>query len=182
VAFEARDFIQVNADANRRMIDIALELLAPGPSTTLLDLYCGIGNFTLPLARRAGPVLGVERDEAMVRRARDNARANSISNVEFRAADLDAPGAESVWSGRVFDSVLLDPPRAGAAAMMRPIAQTGARRILYVSCHPGTLARDAGVLVNELDFRLTAAGVVDMFPATSHVESVALFERGGDRA
>ena len=175
--FGATDFIQVNADVNARMVDLALALLAPDSSTRVLDLYCGIGNFTLPLARRAGTVLGVEGEAAMVARARRNAEANGISNASFRAADLSVPGAASAWSGQSFDAVLLDPPRAGAAAMMAPVAASGARRVLYVSCHPGTLARDAGTLVNELGYELSAAGILDMFPATSHVESVALFER-----
>jgi 23S rRNA (uracil1939-C5)-methyltransferase len=177
MTFGPTDFVQVNADVNERMIDLALGLLAPDDGMRLLDLYCGIGNFTLPLARRAGGVLGIEGGADMVERARHNAGANGIGNAEFRAADLARAGVLD-GTGR-FDAVLLDPPRAGAAEMMAPIAASGARRVLYVSCHPGTLARDAGTLVNELGYGLVAAGILDMFPSTSHVESVALFERAG---
>jgi 23S rRNA (uracil1939-C5)-methyltransferase len=177
LTFSAGDFIQVNAAMNARLVALALELLAPDRATRVLDLYCGIGNFTLPLARRAAWALGVEGAAGMVERARRNARLNGIDNAEFRVADLAAGGAAQVWRRESFDAVLLDPPRAGAAAVLEDAAATGARRILYVSCHPGTLARDAGTLVNRLGFTLSAAGVLDMFPATSHVESVALFDR-----
>lgn len=175
--FGPTDFIQVNAAVNRLMIDRALELLDPAAASRVLDLYCGIGNFTLPLARRAGTVLGVEGEAAMVERAADNARRNGIAGARFRAADLAGPDAARAWAGEAFDAVLLDPPRAGAAAVLAPIAASGAARVLYVSCHPGTLARDAGVLVGEHGFRLEAAGILDMFPSTSHVESMALFTR-----
>jgi 23S rRNA (uracil1939-C5)-methyltransferase len=177
MVFGPTDFIQVNGAVNERMIGLARDLLAPEPGMRLLDLYCGIGNFTLPLARLAGEVLGVEGEAAMVQRARDNARLNGVANAQFAVADLSGAAGAAGWSGRAFDAVLLDPPRAGAAAMMAPLAATGARRILYVSCHPGTLARDAGTLVRDFGYRLAAAGILDMFPSTSHVESVALFER-----
>lgn len=177
LTFGPTDFIQVNAEVNRQMITLVLEMLKPDPSARLLDLFCGIGNFTLPMACNARHVLGIEGDAGMVRRARLNARLNGIDNAEFALADLGAAGTSPAWTGQRFDAVLLDPPRAGAAAVMRPLAETGAARIVYVSCHPGTLARDAGTLVNELGYRLAAAGILDMFPATSHVESVAVFER-----
>ncbi len=178
MGFGPTDFIQVNSAINASMIRLALELLDLDGSMRLLDLYCGIGNFTLPLARHAAAVLGIEGEAAMLARARDNARRNGIANAEFAVADLSAADGAAGWAGRRFDAVLLDPPRAGAAAMIAPLARTGARRIVYVSCHPGTLARDAGALVQEHGYRLTAAGILDMFPHTSHVESVALFERG----
>jgi 23S rRNA (uracil1939-C5)-methyltransferase len=178
MVFGPTDFIQVNAAVNRQMIALAGELMQAGPSQRVLELFCGVGNFTLPLARRAAMVLGVEGAPAMVARARDNARRNGIGNAEFRVADLAGEAGAAAWAGQRFDAVLLDPPRAGAAALMRPLAATGANRIVYVSCHPGSLARDAGTLVNELGYRLAAAGVLDMFPSTSHVESIALFERG----
>jgi 23S rRNA (uracil1939-C5)-methyltransferase len=177
MTFGPTDFIQVNAAVNRRMIALALDLLDPGAMAHTLDLFCGIGNLTLPLARRAGQVLGVEGEPAMVERARQNAVRNGVANAEFMVADLSAAEPASTWAGRRFDAVILDPPRAGAAAVLAPLAATGAARIVYVSCHPGTLARDAGTLVNELGYRLSAAGILDMFPATSHVESMALFER-----
>ena len=177
LTFGPTDFIQVNAEVNRQMIALVLEMLNPEPSARLLDLFCGIGNFTLPLARSAGHVLGIEGDAGMVGRARLNARLNGIDNAEFAIGGSRRGGTSPAWTGQRFDAVLLDPPRAGAAAVMRPLAETGAARIVYVSCHPGTLARDAGTLVNELGYRLAAAGILDMFPATSHVESVAVFER-----
>lgn len=179
--FGPTDFVQVNAAANERMIALALELLQPDAGVRVLDLYCGIGNFTLALARRAGYVLGIEGDAHMVDRARRNAVANGLDNAEFRSGDLSRADIGACWSGARgsarFDAVLLDPPRAGAAAVLPALPATGARRILYVSCHPGTLARDAGTLVNDLGYQLAAAGVLDMFPHTSHIESVALFER-----
>lgn len=177
LAFGPTDFVQVNAAVNVRLIGLALDLLAPQPGMRVLDLYCGIGNFTLPLAQRAGHVLGVEGVAAMVERAAGNARRNGIANAAFRRADLGVPGALGAGAALRFDAVLLDPPRAGATAVLPALADTGPRRILYVSCHPGTLARDAGVLTRDLGFGLAAAGIVDMFPHTSHIESVALFER-----
>ncbi|MCC7258018.1 MAG: 23S rRNA (uracil(1939)-C(5))-methyltransferase RlmD [Gammaproteobacteria bacterium] len=177
LGFGPTDFIQVNAGVNERLLALAIDLLAPEPGQHLLDLYCGIGNFTLPFARRAGSVLGIEGGAAAVARARSNAAANGIANAEFRCADLATAQAGDAWGGARFDAVLLDPPRAGAAAVLDRVVACGAARILYVSCHPGTLARDAGVLVHDHGLHLAAAGILDMFPATSHVESVALFER-----
>lgn len=177
LTFGPTDFIQVNAAINERLLALAVELLAPDPGSRLLDLYCGIGNFTLPLARRAAQVLGVEGDARAVERARHNAARNGIGNATFRQADLAGADVATVLGTARFDAVLLDPPRAGAAAVLAPVAACAAARIVYISCHPGTLARDAGVLVHELGFELAAAGILDMFPATSHVESVALFER-----
>jgi 23S rRNA (uracil1939-C5)-methyltransferase len=177
MTFGPTDFIQVNADINRQMIALALTLLQPGPDTRLLDLFCGIGNFTLPFARNAGHVLGVEGDPTMVTRARMNARLNGIANAQFMSADLAAAVSRPPWHGQQFDAALLDPPRAGAAAVLAPLAESGAVRILYVSCHPGTLARDAATLVHQMGFGLVAAGILDMFPATSHVEAAALFQR-----
>jgi 23S rRNA (uracil1939-C5)-methyltransferase len=175
--FEPLDFVQVNAQLNRAMIAHALTLLDPGPEDRVLDLYCGLGNFTLPLARRAGAVVGVEGDEGLVARARRNAAANGLSNVRFAVADLSKTVEAEAWAKERYDLVLLDPPRAGALEMLEIIARTGARRVVYVSCHPGSLARDAGHLVERLGFRLVAAGAMDMFPQTGHVESIAVFER-----
>jgi len=177
MGFSPTDFIQVNQDVNRRMIGLAVELLGLERSMRTLDLYCGIGNFTLPMARQVSYVLGLEGDARAVARARANAHSNNVGNAEFRSADLAGTEAGAALAGERFDAVLLDPPRAGAAQMLGPISAAGASRVLYVSCHPGTLARDAGVLVHDLKYRLVAAGILDMFPATTHVESVALFER-----
>lgn len=173
--FRPTDFTQINPQINQKMIARALELLQPLSEDRVLDLFCGLGNFTLPLALRAGRVTGVEGEAGLVQRARDNAAANGIDNVEFFAADLAGDVAAEPWLARDYDKVLLDPPRSGAREMIPLIAGRGARRIVYVSCHPGSLARDAGELVASHGYRLAAAGVMDMFPHTAHVESIALF-------
>ncbi len=177
IAFRPLDFIQVNAGMNQRMIARAMELLDPQPTDTVLDLFCGLGNFTLPIARRVGGVIGVEGEAALVTRSRENATRNGIDNAEFFAADLAVDQRGAVWAQRRHDKVLLDPPRSGAAAVFEYLPRKGADRIVYVSCHPASLARDAGTLVTQHGFRLAAAGVMDMFPHTGHVESIALFER-----
>ena len=177
IEFRPLDFVQVNAGINRRMIGRALELLDPEPHERVLDLFCGLGNFTLPVARRAGSVVGVEGEAKLVARARENAAANGIANAEFAAADLAVDQRGAPWAVRDYDKLLLDPPRSGAAAVLEYLPRKTARRIVYVSCHPGSLARDAGTLVQHHGFKLRAAGVMDMFPHTAHVESIALFER-----
>ena len=175
--FGPLDFVQVNAALNARMVEHALAWLAAEPGHAVLDLYCGLGNFTLPIARRAGRVLGVEGEVGLVSRARANAAANAISNAEFAVADLSADLRGEPWARARFDRVLLDPPRVGAREVLPLVAASGAKRVVYISCHPGSLARDAGLLVHEHGFRLRAAGVMDMFPHTAHVESIAVFER-----
>jgi len=175
--FQPLDFVQVNAELNRRMIQRAVELLDPKPTDRVLDLYCGLGNFTLPIARRAGAVVGVEGDDGLVARARANAERNGVTNVRFAVADLFKPVADELWSREKYDLILLDPPRAGSVEMLPTIAAMKARRIVYVSCHPGSLARDAGLLVHEHGYRLVTAGIMNMFPHTAHVESIAVFER-----
>jgi len=177
IAFRPLDFVQVNAGLNRRMIARALDLLDPQPDERVLDLFCGLGNFTLPVARRAGSVVGVEGEAGLVARARENAAANGVANVEFAAADLAADQRDAPWAMRDYDKLLLDPPRSGAAAVLEYLPRKSAQRLVYVSCHPGSLARDAGTLVQRHGFKLEAAGVMDMFPHTAHVESIALFER-----
>ena len=177
LTFGPTDFIQVHGEVNRLMVDQAVRLLAPAHTHRVLDLYCGIGNFTLPLARQAGEVTGLEGAAAAVHRGRHNAALAALPNTRFIEADLAGTGAEGAWTRERFDLVLLDPPRTGAAELLPALGRTGAQRIVYVSCHPGTLARDAGLLVREHGYRLASAGVMDMFPHTSHVESMALFER-----
>ncbi|MCC7200978.1 MAG: 23S rRNA (uracil(1939)-C(5))-methyltransferase RlmD, partial [Gammaproteobacteria bacterium] len=179
--FEPCDFVQVNAPLNRLMVARAVSLLDPQPADSVLDLYCGLGNFSLPLARRAASVVGVEGDASLVARARANAERNGLGNVSFHVANLASDLRGSPWLERGYDLVLLDPPRAGAAEVLPAVVAARPRRIVYVSCHPGTLARDAGVLVHEHGYRLTAAGAMDMFPHTAHVESIAVFETGGRR-
>lgn len=176
LAFHPTDFTQVNGAINREMVPLALELLDVQASHRVLDLFCGLGNFTLPLARRAGHVVGVEGSQAMVERGYENARRNDLDNVEFHAFDLTQDVAGQPWAQGRYDRVLVDPPRTGALEMMPLLAKTGAARIVYVSCNPATLARDAGELVKR-GYRLVAAGVMDMFPHTTHVESIAVFER-----
>lgn len=174
--FHPTDFTQVNAGINRQMVSRALDWLDPQPRDRVLDLFCGLGNFTLPLATRAGHVVGVEGDQAMVERGRENARFNGLDNVEFYAADLQADFTQEPWAREGFDKILIDPPRSGALEVVRYLPRFGARRIVYVSCNPATLARDAGVLV-AAGYRLLKAGVMDMFPHTTHVESIAVFEK-----
>ncbi len=177
LAFRPLDFIQVNAGLNRRMIARTLELLDPQPQDRVLDLFCGLGNFTLPLARHAAEVVGVEGDAGLVARAKENALRNGLDNAQFHAADLTEDQRGAPWMRRGFDKLLLDPPRSGAIEVLKQLPLRRFARVVYVSCHPGSLARDAGHLVGEAGFRLAAAGVMDMFPHTAHVESIALFER-----
>jgi 23S rRNA (uracil1939-C5)-methyltransferase len=177
LAFRPLDFIQVNAGLNQKMIARALELLDPQAGDRVLDLFCGLGNFTLPLSRRAGQVVGVEGDPGLIARARENAARNALGNVEFHAADLAKDLSAEPWMKAGFDKLLVDPPRAGAAEVLAQLPLKGIHRIVYVSCHPGSLARDAGFLVRERGYKLRAAGAMDMFPQTAHVESIALFEK-----
>lgn len=177
ISFDPVGFVQINAVVNARMVEQAVTLLAPGPDDHVLDLYCGIGNFSLPLARRAGTVLGVEGDATLVARAGENAMQNRLNNVSFRTADLDIIAGTETWLRRGWDRVLLDPARNGALNVVQHMSEIRAARIVYVSCHPGTLARDAGALVQQHGFRLEAAGIIDMFPHTAHVESIAVFDK-----
>ena len=183
--FLPTDFIQINGAVNEALVARALELLELTPSAEVLDLFCGIGNFTLPLARSARRVVGVEGDAALVARARHNAQLNGLQNTEFHVANLaqlpETAGAGAhgaSWLGRDYTHVVLDPPRAGAREVLASVASIAPQRVLYISCHPGSLARDLGVLVNEHGFTLEAAGVLDMFPHTAHFESLALLSPG----
>jgi 23S rRNA (uracil1939-C5)-methyltransferase len=159
------------------MVGRAVELLGLEPDHAVLDLFCGLGNFSLPLATRAREVVGIEGDAGLVARAERNGARNSLSNVKFHVADLFAESNDAPWARRSYDRVLLDPPRAGAREILPAVERCGASRVVYISCHPGSLARDAGILVREHGFRLAAAGVMDMFPHTTHVEAVAVFDR-----
>ena len=179
IRFEPADFIQVNGELNRRLVSLALKELDTRAGESVLDLFCGLGNFTLPLARVAGKVMGIESETDLVGRARKNAESNGLTNVEFAQADLFAETQAGDWSRRQWARILLDPPRAGAREIIARFPKLKARRIVYVSCHPATLARDAKILVAEQGWRLIRAGVLDMFPHTSHVESIAVFDRSG---
>lgn len=178
LSFRPLDFIQVNAGINDKMIARALDLLDVRPEDRVLDLFCGLGNFSLPLARVAREVAGVEGDAGLVARARENAMHNQLPNVQFHAADLAQDLSGETWMRAGFDRLLLDPPRSGADLVLKQLPLKGLKRIVYVSCHPASLARDAGYLVNERGWKLRSAGVMDMFPQTAHVESIAMFEPG----
>jgi 23S rRNA (uracil1939-C5)-methyltransferase len=173
IAFGPTDFTQVNVDVNRLLVSRALRLLDPQPGERIGDLYCGVGNFSLPIAARGAQVIGLEGSAALVERARANAAANRLT-AQFETADLYKPDLARFGQ---FDKLLLDPPRDGARAVVESLSRDWPRRIVYVSCDPATLARDAGLLVHDKGFRLAAAGVVNMFPHTMHVESIALFDR-----
>lgn len=175
--FQPLDFVQVNADMNQRMLARALELLDPQPADRVLDLFCGLGNFTLPIARRVAEVAGVEGEHGLVERAAQNAARNGIDNATFHVANLFEDQRAADWARQPWDKLLLDPPRAGADKVLEYLPHKQTRRIVYVSCHPASLARDAGILVNQHGFTLKSAGVMDMFPHTAHVESIALFEK-----
>jgi 23S rRNA (uracil1939-C5)-methyltransferase len=181
LAFGPSDFVQVNGEMNRLMVARALELLDPGPQDRVLDLFCGLGNFTLPIATRCASVVGVEGDAELVRKGSANAKRNGLENAGFFVADLAQEPEGAPWLRGGYDKVLVDPPRSGAEFILPHVAASGARRLVYVSCHPASLARDAGILVHEHGFTLKGAGVMDMFPHTGHVESIALFERPGGK-
>jgi 23S rRNA (uracil1939-C5)-methyltransferase len=176
--FEPADFIQVNGELNRELVGRAVDLLGCGPGDRVLDLFCGLGNFTLPVGRTGATVVGVEGEAGLVARARQNAVANGVGTATFYTANLAAPEpATSPWMAGPYTHVLLDPPRAGALEMLPTVAALRPARIVYVSCHPGSLARDLGLLCTEHGYRLSGAGVVDMFPHTTHVESIAVLDR-----
>ena len=177
LGFLPGDFTQVNTDINRKMINRALDMLDLNQNDTVLDLFCGVGNFTLPLATQAGTVVGVEGDEGLVQRAKSNAERNKLANVDFYAANLYEELKPQPWLSQSFTKALIDPPRSGALEILPLINKMGIETLLYISCYPGTLARDAGVLVNEMGYTLVSAGVMDMFPHTGHVESIALFKK-----
>ena len=176
LAFHPVDFTQVNGEINRRLVPLALELLQVSPEHRVLDLFCGLGNFTLALARTAASVVGVEGSSQMVSRGEENALANGVDNVQFCATDLTSDCLQQEWAKQTYDRVLLDPPRSGAQEIIELIPAWGPQRVVYISCNPSTLARDASRL-QELGYAMVTAGVMDMFPHTAHVESIAVFQR-----
>jgi 23S rRNA (uracil1939-C5)-methyltransferase len=175
IEFRPIDFIQVNGEINRRLVQTAVDWLELDSGHRVLDLFSGIGNFTLPIARRAGTVHGIEGEASLVRQAAHNAELNGLDNATFSTVDLSAIDGTERWLAEPWDRLLLDPARSGAAEVVNHAQKIGAQRIVYVSCHPGTLARDAGALVHEHGYTLAAAGIIDMFPHTAHVESMAIF-------
>ena len=177
--FAPTEFTQVNSALNRVMVHRAIRLLDPQPGECIADFFCGLGNFTLPIARSGAQTLGIEGSAALVKRAAQNAAHNGLSgNTEFRAMNLFEMDEAALAQLGHFDKWLIDPPRDGAAELVKAITpETAPRRIVYVSCSPATLARDAAELVQAHGYALKAAGVMNMFPQTSHVESIALFEK-----
>lgn len=177
-AFKPTDFTQVNHAVNRILVAKALALLDPQPGERIADMFCGLGNFTLPIARRGASVVGVEGSPRLVERGRETAVANGLSDrVSFGVANLFECTAESFKALGHFDKMLIDPPREGAIELVKALDEEAPRRLVYVSCNAGTLARDAAILVAVKGYRLKAAGIVNMFPHTAHVESLALFEK-----
>ncbi len=176
VFFRPGDFIQVNAEVNRQMVDQALTWLDPQADERVLDLFCGLGNFSLPLASKVKQVVGVEGVDDMVERASQNANVNGVDNARFYQANLDDDFSEQPWASEPFDKVLLDPARAGAAGAMTHIVNLAPKKVVYVSCNPATLARDSEILLQN-GYQLTKLGTMDMFPHTGHTESMALFTK-----
>jgi len=176
IEFLPADFTQVNASINQQMVSAAIDLLHVKSDESVLDLFCGLGNFTTAIARKAHQVTGIEGDAGLVDRARQNALNNHLDNIQFSVANLFEDIALQAWSNHDYDKLLLDPPRSGAQAIVENISRINPGRIVYVSCHPATLARDAGILVDS-GYRLLQTGIMDMFPHTMHVESIAVFER-----
>jgi 23S rRNA (uracil1939-C5)-methyltransferase len=177
VRYKPTDFIQINDAVNQKMVRQALDWLAIEPGDAVLELFSGLGNFSLPLARAGARVTAVEGEAGLVQRARENAVRNGL-DIRYERADLFQPDPHVDWLTARYAAVLLDPPRAGAREILPFVAERRPARILYVSCHPGTLARDGGFLVHERGYRLQQAGILDMFPHTVHVESMALFVMG----
>jgi 23S rRNA (uracil1939-C5)-methyltransferase len=176
--FAPTDFTQVNARVNRVLVRRAIALLAPQPGEHVVDFFCGLGNFTLPIARKGANVVGVDGNAALAKRAETNARLNGLAGrTSFQVANLFVATREMVAALGPLDRALIDPPRDGAVEICKEIGDDGPGRIVYVSCSPATLSRDANVLVNVKGYRLVTAGVINMFPHTGHVESIALFER-----
>jgi 23S rRNA (uracil1939-C5)-methyltransferase len=176
VMFAPQDFFQVNSSINRQMVPRAVELLQLTGDENVLDLFCGLGNFTLPIARHAAHVTGVEGDSMMVMRARQTALNNHIENTDYYSCNLMGDMKDEPWLKKKYDCILLDPPRSGAKEVIEHFNKLKAKRIVYVSCHPATLARDADALVNQQGYKLLGAGIMDMFPHTAHIESIAVFE------
>lgn len=177
LAFRSDHFIQINAAINRELVQQAIDWLQLGPQQRVLDLFCGLGNFTLPLAKVAHEVVGVEGDASLVEWARHNAQRNGIANATFYAGDLNQVSGTETWLQGHYDSLLLDPPRSGALALIPYLERLDAQRVVYVSCHPATLARDVGEWVHRYNYQLATTGIIDMFPHTAHVESVAVLIR-----
>lgn len=175
--FHPLDFTQVNQDINQKMVNQALDLLKPTKDDVILDLFCGLGNFSLPFAQKAKQVVGVEGAEVMAKRAKRNAELNQLTNVDFYAFDLSKDFTSVPWAKTAYTKVVLDPPRCGAQELVTSISHFNPKEILYISCNPTTFARDAAILVHQHGYQLTKVGVMDMFPHTAHVETMGLFQK-----
>jgi 23S rRNA (uracil1939-C5)-methyltransferase len=176
--FFPTEFTQVNHEVNRVLVHRALMLLAPQPGERIADMFCGIGNFSLPIARSGAHVTGIEGSASLVKRAAENAAYNGLSDkVQYQTMNLFEITPDAFSALGRFDRMLIDPPRDGAAELVKSLVSAPPARIVYVSCNPATLARDASMLVHEQGYTLSAAGVVNMFPHTAHVESIAVFDR-----
>jgi 23S rRNA (uracil1939-C5)-methyltransferase len=174
LAFHPSDFVQINSKINEAMISSAIKLLDPQANETILDLFCGLGNFTLPFSKYCQNIVGIEGDSKMVERAKENAKQNNISNADFYCADLTQAIETFAWNKQKFSKIILDPPRSGAIEIINTLMDFSAQKILYISCNPATLARDAAILVAH-GYKFECAGIVDMFPQTKHIEAIALF-------
>ena len=177
--FLPSDFVQGNSEINNKIIPQVIKALNCQKDMHVLELFCGLGNFTLPISRHVASVTAVEGEASLIERAKMNAAKNNIQNVSYHVANLmeDVEGLPW-WKARKYDCVFLDPPRSGAENVLPLIAKLHITSIVYVSCNPATLARDAGILVNDYGYQLLNTGVMDMFPHTAHVESIAVFSRG----
>ncbi|MEZ8102001.1 23S rRNA (uracil(1939)-C(5))-methyltransferase RlmD [Vibrio bivalvicida] len=176
IPFEPNNFIQVNQKVNQAMVEQALSWLELSEEDRVLDLFCGLGNFSLPMAKQVASVVGVEGVEAMVEKATNNAQINGISNIAFYQANLEQDMSGQPWAVEKFDKILLDPARAGASGIVEQLSALGASRVVYVSCNPATLARDSQSLLDQ-GYKLEKLAMLDMFPHTSHLESMALFAK-----
>ncbi|MGF1701601.1 23S rRNA (uracil(1939)-C(5))-methyltransferase RlmD [Photobacterium makurazakiensis] len=176
LSFSPKDFIQVNRDVNQQMVAQAIDWLDIQPQDRVLDLFCGLGNFSLPLAKQANALVGVEGIDEMVHRASENAKNNQLSNATFFQANLEDDVTAMAWAQEKFNKILLDPARAGAAGVMQHVVNLNPERVVYVSCNPATLARDSQLLLKQ-GYQLEQLGMMDMFPHTGHLESMALFTK-----
>ena len=174
--FALTDFTQINQEVNQKMVDLVIDLLAINPEDKILDLFCGIGNFTLPIAKKCRQIVGVEGNNHAIIRAKQNAGHNKITNAEFYSADLTKDLTGELWAGQKYDKILLDPPRTGAQEICAQIKKFGAKKIVYVSCNHATLARDTKDLIQS-GYKLQNVRVVNMFPHTAHIETIAVFSR-----
>ncbi len=175
--FHPLDFIQVNQEMNQKMINAALALLNPGPEDSILDLFCGLGNFSLPMAQKAHHVTGVEGSAQMVLRSLHNAKQNQLQNVAFYDCDLSGDFTKAPWAQKSYAKIILDPPRCGAEEVVEKISSFKAKEILYISCNPATFVRDSAILVHQKGYSLVKVGIMDMFPHTAHVETIGLFQK-----